>query len=87
MRHAGRLTLSAPSSWVPIRELAERLHANLPGVVHHDIDRPEGVDCGGDDGRPALDGRDGVVVGHGFAAGCDDLRDHVVGRVRRRCLT
>ena len=66
------------------RHVVERLVAQDAGVVDDDVDLAERVDGGLDDGLAALGRGDGVVVGHGLAAGRLDLVDDLSARPRRR---
>ena len=60
-------------------EVGERLVAQEPRVVDHDVDGPERVERGLGDGGAALRGGDGVVVGHGLATGGQDVGHGLVG--------
>ncbi len=62
--------------------VVEALVAQDAGVVHHDVDAPEGVERGLDDGLPAFGRGHGVGVGDGLAPGGFDLVDHLLGRAR-----
>ena len=59
--------------------VGERLVAQDPGVVDHDVDATEGVDGGLHDRRAALGRRHRVGVGDRLAAGRGDLVDDQLG--------
>ena len=61
------------------RHVVERLVAKDAGVVDHDVDAPEGIECRLDDRRAALGRRHGVRVGDRFATGGRDLVDDPLG--------
>ena len=60
--------------------VAERLVAQDPGVVDHDVDTTEGVDGGLDDRRAALWRGDGVAIGDRLATRRRDFVDDELGR-------
>ena len=59
--------------------VGERLVPEDPRVVDHDVDRPEGIQCGLDDALAALTSGNRVVIGHRFPARSRDLLHHQVG--------
>src|SRR5579883_1160273 len=61
------------------RHVVEGLVAQHAGVVHHDVDRAEGIDGRLDDVRRALGIGDRIVVRHRLSARRLDLGHHLVG--------
>ena len=90
-RHAGRLTFRVPSSWVPMTvatcssgNSAKGCMRTWPALLTTTSSVPKASRAVATMACAPLDRGDGVVVGHGLAAGGHDLGHDLVGRVHRR---
>ena len=70
-----------------IGEVRERLHSDLPGVVHTNVDCPECVERCLNNRVGTFDGCDRVVVRNSLSACSNDLGHNFVGRIDRGGIT